>query len=181
MLLYVLQMNVLWMLLHSFCWEHLTTLADRKYIAAWLHWSLEKFSDNCKCRHQLAFHPVAFHSAFPRAYCWSLHRLQWWKRCFCISRIRLLYLQHVMSSPGCNCYKYIPVGACLIFSLVNCVPSDFTFVIGMEFVLKAWPFSLHGQLLEHLSASHYACKAVLILEIHLALFQAEVYSHLRAV
>jgi len=58
-----------------------TLVAARKSITALSHFSTESSSETCTCRHLPALHPVAFPTSFQSVFCWSLHRLQWRKRC----------------------------------------------------------------------------------------------------
>src|ERR1700687_1539175 len=58
-----------------------TSVAARKSITAWSHFSMENSSETCTCLHLPAFQPVAFPTAFQSALCWVFHRLQWRKRC----------------------------------------------------------------------------------------------------
>jgi len=57
------------------------SVAIRKSITALSHFSMESSSETCTCRHLPALHPVAFPTSFQSVFCWSLHRLQWRKRC----------------------------------------------------------------------------------------------------
>jgi len=54
------------------------------------------------------------------------------------------------------------------------VASGFTLVMGIGLLVPTVPLSLYLKCLLHLSASHSALDADLSLEIHLALFEAEV-------
>ena len=77
---------------------------------------MEKSSEICTCRHLLAFHPVAFPTAFQSAFCWSFHRLQWRKRCSRVCSVPLPHYQHLSSSRCSNHFRYVPVGACPLSS-----------------------------------------------------------------
>ena len=85
-----------------------TSVAARKSITAWSHSSLENSSETCTCRHLPTFQPVAFPTAFHSVFCWSLHRLQWRKRC---SRVWAAVLpppphhQHLSSSRWLNRFR----------------------------------------------------------------------------
>ena len=131
--------------LHSLGWKHpnfssrqevhhrLITLIPRKQLRD-LHMSSSSH-----------FQPVAFPPTFHIVFCWSLHRLQWRKRCFCVwAAIQppLLHHHHLLSSRWPNHFSLTPVGACPDFCLKNLVSSDFVLVIGMDLLAPALPLSL---------------------------------------
>jgi len=82
-----------------------TSVAARKFNTAWSHSSLESSSETCTCRHLPAFQPVTFPTAFQSAFCWSLHRLQWRKRCSRVWAAVPLRHQHLSSSRWPNRFR----------------------------------------------------------------------------
>jgi hypothetical protein len=113
-----------------------------KTITTWSHFSMENSSERCTCRHLPAFHPVVFPTAYQSAFCWTFHRLQWWKRCSHVCSVPHLHDLYLSSSRCPNRFRYVLVGACPFFSLLNIAASDFTLVIGTDHLLLALPFSL---------------------------------------
>jgi len=97
-----------------------TSVAAIKFITAWSPSSMENSSEICTGRHLPAFQPVAFPTSFHCAFCWSLHRLQWWKRWSHVrgrrpasATARLAFV----SSRCPNRFMYVPIGTCLLFGL----------------------------------------------------------------
>jgi len=70
------------------------SVAARNSITAWLHSSVEHSSEICRCLHLPAIQAVAFATAFNSEFCWSIYRLQWRKRCSCVSAADLPPLLH---------------------------------------------------------------------------------------
>jgi len=150
------------------------SVAARKSITAWSHFSVENSSEICTCGHLPAFQPVAFPTIIQSVFYWSFHQLQRRKRCSRVCTAPPLHHQHMSSSQCPNRFRYTPVGACPFFSLYNLAASDFPLAIGMGCLLPALPFSLQPQCLVHLSATHFAFAAVLASEMCIAPFAAEV-------
>jgi len=95
-----------------------TSVAARKSITTWSHFSKESSSETFTCRHLPALHPVAFPTSFKSVFCWSFHQLQWRERC---SRVWAVLLppphhQHLSSSWCPNRFRYVPTAACPDFS-----------------------------------------------------------------
>ena len=95
-----------------FGWNFPMSVAARKSITAWSHFSMENSSEICTCRHLPAFHPVAFPNTFQSAFCWSFHWQQWWKRCSHVCSVPLLHHQHLKSSWWPNRFWVIPISEC---------------------------------------------------------------------
>ena len=95
-----------------------TSVAARKFITAWSHFSMESGSETFTCRHLPALHPVALPTSFQSVFCWSFHRLQWRKRCSHVWAVLLPppHHQHLSSSRCPNRFRYVPTGACPDFS-----------------------------------------------------------------
>jgi len=96
-----------------------TSVASSKSITALSHFSMDSSSETCTCWHRPALHPVAVSTTFRRIFCWSCHQLWWRKSC---SRVRPtllpqpLHPQLLSSSPCPNRFRYMPTGACPVFS-----------------------------------------------------------------
>jgi len=95
-----------------------TSVAARKSITAWSHFSMESSSETFTCRHLPALHPVAFRTSFQSVICWSFYWLQWRKRFSHVWAVRLppQHHQHSSLSRCPNRFRYVPTGACLDFS-----------------------------------------------------------------
>jgi len=93
-----------------------TSVAARKSITAWSHFSMERRPEICTCLQLPAFQSVAFLTVFHGVCCLSLHRLHWQTRCSrfwaAVLSPSLPHHQHLSSSWCPNCYRYTPVGAC---------------------------------------------------------------------
>jgi len=95
-----------------------TSVAARKSITPWAHFSMESSSETFTCRHLPALHPVAFPTCFQSVFRWSFHRLQWRNRCSHVWAALLPppHHQHLSSSRCANRFRYVPTGACPDFS-----------------------------------------------------------------
>jgi len=123
-----------------------TSVAARKFITPWSHSSMENSSEICTCWHLPACLPLSSLPVFNTRFCWSLHQLQWRKRCSRIWATVLPPLPHhkQLSSSQCpNCFRYAPIAACMLFSLQNLIAENFMLVIGTDLLLPALPFSLY--------------------------------------
>jgi len=121
-----------------------TSVAARKSITAWSHFSMEGSSETFTCRHLPALHLVAFPTSFQSVFCWSFHRLQWRKRYSRVWAVMLPPPRHQdMSVSWCsNRLRYVPTGACPHFSRSNLAARGFMLFIGMGLLHPALPFSL---------------------------------------
>jgi hypothetical protein len=91
-----------------------TSMAARKSITAWSHFSMESSSETVTCQHLPALHPIAFLARFQSVFFCSIHRLQWRRRC---SRVWAVLLrpphhQNWSASRGLNSFRYVPTGPC---------------------------------------------------------------------
>jgi hypothetical protein len=119
-----------------------TSVAARKSITAWSHFSMEHRSETCRCRHLPAFQPVNFPTAFQSSLCWSLHWLQWRKRCSCVGVTIPSHRLQLSSSRRPNHYRLTQVGACAHCNWLNLVAIDLTLVIGTGLLFPVFPLSL---------------------------------------
>ena len=95
-----------------------TSVAARKSITAWSHFSMESSSVTFTCRHLPALHPVAFPTSFQSVFCWSFHRLEWHKRSSHGWAVPLLlpHQQHLSTFCCPICCRYVATAACPGFS-----------------------------------------------------------------